>query len=63
MALIGLDIPTEPTSGLQNFAIVINFLLPALAFLVVAARVAGRLATHQFGLGTSSPRLLSSSPH
>ncbi|CAK7203914.1 hypothetical protein SEUCBS139899_006664 [Sporothrix eucalyptigena] len=45
-----LDIPTEPTTGLQNFAIAINFIFPAVALLVVVARVAGRLSSRQFGL-------------
>ncbi|KAL1910008.1 hypothetical protein Sste5344_004197 [Sporothrix stenoceras] len=45
-----LDIPTGPTSGLQNFAIAINFIFPAVALLVVAARVTGRVSSRQFGL-------------
>lgn len=49
-----LDIPTGPTSGLQIFGIAINFIFPALALVVVAARVAGRVASRQFGLGMAS---------
>ncbi|CAK7216614.1 hypothetical protein SBRCBS47491_002887 [Sporothrix bragantina] len=45
-----LDIPAEPTTGLQNFAIAIDFIFPAVALLVVIARVAGRLSSRQFGL-------------
>ncbi len=46
-----LDIPSEPTSWLQTFAIVITFFFPALALIVIVIRDAGRLATKQFGLG------------
>jgi hypothetical protein len=47
------DVPPEPTSGLQTFAIFITFFFPALALVVIVIRDAGRLATRQFGLGTS----------
>ncbi|KAK3375397.1 hypothetical protein B0H63DRAFT_563309 [Podospora didyma] len=43
--------PTYPApSGLQIFALFVNFFFPALALFVVATRAAGRLATRQFGL-------------
>ena len=43
-----LDLPTFPaTSGLQIFALFINFFFPALALLVVTVRVAGRVAASQ----------------
>ncbi len=46
-----LDIPTEPTTGLQTFAIFIVIFFPAVALLVIVLRNAGRLANNQFGLG------------
>ena len=49
-----LDIPTVPTTGLQTFAIFINFFFPALALAVVVLRTAGRLATNAFGWGESN---------
>ncbi|KAH8894864.1 hypothetical protein GQ53DRAFT_715529, partial [Thozetella sp. PMI_491] len=39
-----------PATGLQIFAIFINFFFPSLALVVVGIRAAGRLATSQFGL-------------
>ncbi|OAA67070.1 hypothetical protein SPI_01646 [Niveomyces insectorum RCEF 264] len=50
MAFGFLIIPPGPTSGLQTFALFINFFFPALALTVVTARAAGRLVAHQFGL-------------
>ena len=47
-----LDIPQEPTSGLQTLAIIIIFAFPGLALATVVLRNAGKLATRQFGLGT-----------
>ncbi|KAG7290729.1 hypothetical protein NEMBOFW57_000732 [Staphylotrichum longicolle] len=44
-----LALPTFPApTGLQNFALFINFFFPALALLVVSVRVAGRVAASQF---------------
>jgi len=41
---------TNPgTTGLQTFALFVNFFFPALALIVVSTRAAGRLATHKFG--------------
>ncbi|KAK3379860.1 hypothetical protein B0T24DRAFT_172294 [Lasiosphaeria ovina] len=46
-----LSPPSYPApSGLQIFALFVNFFFPALALLVVATRAAGRLATRQFAL-------------
>ncbi|KAL2156296.1 hypothetical protein VTH82DRAFT_1041 [Thermothelomyces myriococcoides] len=46
-----LALPTSPaTSGLQIFALSINFVFPALALLVISVRVAGRLAARLFGI-------------
>jgi hypothetical protein len=46
-----LAIPTSPAaSGLQIFALVINFSFPALALLVVSIRVAGRVAASLFAV-------------
>ncbi|KAJ9136689.1 Cfem domain-containing protein [Pleurostoma richardsiae] len=44
-----LDIPAEPTSGLQTFAIFITLFFPALALVIVVIRNAGRFASHTFG--------------
>ncbi|KIH92687.1 hypothetical protein SPBR_02637 [Sporothrix brasiliensis 5110] len=44
-----LRVPDGPTSGLQDFAIAINFIFPSAALLVVAARVVGRATSRQFG--------------
>ena len=38
-----------PPTGLQIFAIFINFFFPSVALVVVGIRAAGRLATNQFG--------------
>lgn len=49
-----LALPTSPeASGLQIFALFINFFFPALALLVVSIRVAGRLAARQFAVDDS----------
>jgi len=48
-----LDVPNEPTTWLQTFAIFIILFFPALALVVIVVRAAGRLATNQFGLGES----------
>ena len=46
-----LAIPTSPAaSGLQIFALCINFFFPALALLVVSIRVAGRVAASLFAV-------------
>lgn len=45
-----LALPATPASGLQIFALFVNFFFPALALLVVAVRVAGRVAVGQFAL-------------
>ena len=46
-----LAIPTSPAaSGLQIFALFINFFFPALALLVVSIRVAGRVAASLFAV-------------
>jgi len=50
------EVPLEPTTGLQTFAIFITFFFPALALVVIVVRDAGRLANKQFGLGTSPGR-------
>lgn len=45
-----LALPSSPApSGLQIFAIFINFFFPALALIVVSIRAAGRFATGRFG--------------
>ncbi|KAK0621206.1 hypothetical protein B0T17DRAFT_591139 [Bombardia bombarda] len=45
-----LALPSVPApTGLQIFALFVNFFFPALALAVVATRAAGRLATNQFG--------------
>ncbi|KAK3322217.1 hypothetical protein B0H66DRAFT_194942 [Apodospora peruviana] len=45
-----LALPSSPaTSGLQIFALFVNFFFPALALAVVTTRAAGRFATNQFG--------------
>jgi hypothetical protein len=44
-----LALPTSPApTGLQIFALFVNFFFPALALLVVTVRVAGRVAADQF---------------
>jgi len=46
--------PADPftfTSTQQNLAIAIIIAFAALAFVVLCVRVAGRLSSHQFGLG------------
>ncbi len=44
-----LALPTFPApTGLQIFALFVNFFFPALALLVVTVRVAGRVAANQF---------------
>ncbi|KAL2181478.1 uncharacterized protein P884DRAFT_189349 [Thermothelomyces heterothallicus CBS 202.75] len=46
-----LALPMSPAaSGLQIFALSVNFALPALALLAVSVRVAGRLAARLFGI-------------
>lgn len=46
-----LALPTFPAaSGLQIFALFINFFFPGLALIVVSIRVAGRVAAHQFAV-------------
>lgn len=46
-----LALPTAPPpSRPQIFVLVINFLFPALALLVVSVRVAGRVAANQFAV-------------
>lgn len=46
-----LTLPTSPAaSGLQIFALFINFFFPALALLIVSVRVAGRLASGLFAV-------------
>lgn len=45
-----LALPSSPApSGLQIFAIFVNFFFPALALIVVIIRAAGRVATGRFG--------------
>ncbi|KAM7184660.1 hypothetical protein V8F33_012863 [Rhypophila sp. PSN 637] len=45
-----LALPSSPApSGLQIFAIFVNFFFPALALIVVTTRAAGRFATGRFG--------------
>ncbi len=46
-----LSLPTSPAAtGLQIFALFVNFFFPALALVVVSIRVAGRVAATQFAL-------------
>ena len=46
-----LALPTSPAaSGLQIFALFINFFFPGLALIVVCTRVAGRVAARQFAV-------------
>lgn len=45
-----LALPASPASGLQVFALFVNFFFPSLALLVVSVRVAGRVAASQFAL-------------
>ncbi|KAL2258980.1 hypothetical protein VTK26DRAFT_7498 [Humicola hyalothermophila] len=46
-----LALPSSPApSGLQTFAIFVNFFFPALALVVVSIRVAGRVVASQFAL-------------
>jgi hypothetical protein len=46
-----LALPTfPPASGLQIFALFVNFFFPGLALLVVSVRVAGRVAANQFAV-------------
>lgn len=46
-----LALPSSPApSGLQTFAIFVNFFFPALALVVVSVRVAGRVVASQFAL-------------
>ncbi|KAK4169440.1 hypothetical protein QBC43DRAFT_62189 [Cladorrhinum sp. PSN259] len=45
-----LALPTTPASGLQIFALFVNFFFPALALVVVSIRVAGRVATAHFAI-------------
>ena len=48
-----LSLPSSPApSGLQIFAIFVNFFFPGLALIVVTTRAAGRFATNQFVLMT-----------
>lgn len=45
-----LSLPSSPApTGLQIFAIFVNFFFPGLALIVVTTRAAGRFATSQFG--------------
>lgn len=45
-----LSLPSSPApSGLQIFAIFVNFFFPALALIVVTIRAVGRFATNRFG--------------
>lgn len=46
--------PFRFTSTQQNLAIAIIIAFTVLAFLVLCVRVAGRLSSHQFGLGKQS---------
>jgi hypothetical protein len=49
-----LALPTSPApTGLQIFAIFVNFFFPALALLVVSVRVAGRAAVNKLALDDS----------
>lgn len=46
-----LALPTSPAaSGLQTFALFINFFFPALALVVVSARVAGRVVASRLAV-------------
>jgi uncharacterized membrane protein len=41
----------DRTSGLQNFALAILFVFPALALIIVVTRAIGRWSSRQFGWG------------
>ena len=45
-----LALPNTPASGLQIFAIFVNFFFPAVALVVVSIRVAGRVATSNLAI-------------